>query len=252
MSRAARSDAQSLPSEAKSRWPKTLPPLTEEQLSIRDQFMALHLECMRTKWYRVIERFNHGYPLRTFTPGCRTLEIGAGIGSHLLYEDYKSQDYHALELREELCQKIRENFPAVRSVPGDCQKRLPFEDGSFDRVLAIHVLEHLPNLPACLSELWRVLADDGRLSVVIPTEGGWATIIARNISGRREFEKAFHQDYDWLIKSEHINMPGEILDELAPLFNIIHRRFYPLLVPSINLNLAIGLTLTKRLPSAAK
>jgi hypothetical protein len=98
-----------------------------------------------------------------------------------------------------------------------------------------------------LEELWRVMADDGRLSVVIPTEGGWATSIARNISGRREFEKAFHQDYDWLIKSEHLNMPDEVIDELERLFNITHRRFYPLLIPSINLNLAIGLTLTKKL-----
>jgi ubiquinone/menaquinone biosynthesis C-methylase UbiE len=202
---------------------------------------------MQTKWYGIIEKFNHGYPLRTFASGCRTLEIGAGIGSHLLYEDYKRQEYHAIELREELCQKIRENFPTVNAVTGDCQERLPYEDRSFNRVLAIHVLEHLPNLPACLNELWRVLADNGRLSVVIPTEGGLATLIARNLSARLEFEKAFRQNYNWLIKSEHINMPDEILEELSHFFKVTHKRFYPLFIPSINFNLVIGLTLSKNL-----
>jgi hypothetical protein len=48
--------------EEKSRWPKILPPLTDEQRSIRDQFMALHLECMQTKWYGIIEKLNQGYP----------------------------------------------------------------------------------------------------------------------------------------------------------------------------------------------
>jgi ubiquinone/menaquinone biosynthesis C-methylase UbiE len=185
-----------------------------------------------------------GLPLRTFAPGCQTLEIG--IGSHLLYEDYKRQNYHAIELRIKLCQKIRDRFPTVNAITGDCQERLPFEDRSFNRVLAIHVLEHLPNLPACLNELWPVLSDNGRLSVVIPTEGGWGTSIARNLSGRRKFKKTFHQDYDWLIKSEHSNITNEILNELASLFEIAHRRFSPLLFPSINLNLAIGLTLCKK------
>ena len=153
----------------KPRWPKTPPPLTEEQLAIRDQFMRLHLEAVQTKWYRFVDNFNQGYALGTFYPGCRTLEIVAGIGAHLPFERLGDQRYHAVELRPELCGILREKFPQVDAIEGDCQKRLPFEDGFFDRILAIHILEHLPDLPACLRELWRLLRDDGRLAVVIPT-----------------------------------------------------------------------------------
>ena len=53
--------------------------------------------------------------------------------------------------------RIRERHPGVEVLVGDCQQRLPFDDGSFDRVLAIHVLEHLPNLPAALAEIRRLL-----------------------------------------------------------------------------------------------
>lgn len=40
-------------------------------------------------------------------------------------------------------------------------ERLPFADGSFDAVVAADVLEHLPDLPAAVAELARVLAPGG-------------------------------------------------------------------------------------------
>jgi ubiquinone/menaquinone biosynthesis C-methylase UbiE len=129
---------------------------------------------------------------------------------------------------------------------GDCQRPLPFPDAFFDRVLAIHVLEHLPNLPAALREIHRVIRPAGQLCIVIPCEGGIAYSLSRNISARRLFERRFKQSYDWLIRSEHINLPVEILQELSVLFEVCHRRFFPLLVPIVTLNLCIGLTLWPR------
>ncbi|MDR1375314.1 MAG: hypothetical protein LBJ45_00675 [Holosporaceae bacterium] len=67
--------------------------------------------------------------------------------------------------------------------------------------------------------------------------------IARNLSARPHFEKLYNQSYDWFIKSQHINMPEEILCELELYFSIIHSVWFPLLIPSVNLNLFIGLTL---------
>jgi hypothetical protein len=116
-----------------------LPELTDEQKVIHDDFMKEHLEAMQTKWYGVIEKFNHGYPLRSFLPDCRTL-IGAGIGHHLNWERYEEQDYYCLELRPELCDKIKQKYPKVKTLVADCQKKLTFEDGYFSRILAIHVL----------------------------------------------------------------------------------------------------------------
>jgi hypothetical protein len=92
----------------------------------------------------------------------------------------------------------------------------------------------------------RLLKDDGVLSAVIPCEGSLATRIARNISARPHFEKTYHDSYDWFIQSEHINMPAEILEELAPYFKIIHRTFYPTFMPILYINLFIGLTLKPR------
>ena len=85
----------------------------------------------------------------------------------------------------------------MQTIVGDCQTRLPFEDGSFDRYLAIHVLEHLPNLPACIAEAWRLLDKDrGQFLAVIPCEGGLAYSLARRISAQRLFERTYGMPYE--------------------------------------------------------
>jgi SAM-dependent methyltransferase len=235
-----------------NKWPKKLPPLTEEQKRISSDFMNRHLHALQNKWYGFVEIFNHKYPIYSLKLQgregrlLRTLEIGAGIGQHLNYENYSQQEYYCNELLPELCMEIKKRYPKVNVVPGDCQKRLPYEDAYFDRIIAIHVFEHLPNLPATIRESRRLIKPTGVLSVIIPCEGGMMTKIARNLSAKPHFEKLYKQNYDWFIKSQHINMPDEILYELKQCFQVIHSMWFPLLVPSVNFNLFIGLTLKPR------
>ena len=226
-------------------WPKQLPAFTEEEQRIRDAFMARWLEYLPRRG-GFVERFNHGYPLRDGTRARRTLEIGAGLGAHLEFEDLARQQYYAVELREELADNLGERFPTVTTLVADCQKRLPFDDGFFDRVLAIHVLEHLPDLPAALDEVSRVLAPDGRFVAVIPCEGGLVYSLARRVTSQRLFEREFGRDYDWFIRYEHINLPWEIESELEKRFRIADSRYFPFRLPSVTVNLVIGLTMRPR------
>ena len=48
---------------------------------------------------------------------------------------------------------------------------LPFEDNSFDLILANHILEHLPNWWECFNDLARLLKPGGRLEVFVPGNG---------------------------------------------------------------------------------
>jgi ubiquinone/menaquinone biosynthesis C-methylase UbiE len=201
--------------------------------------------------FGIIDRFNHGYPVWTAPADFEcTLEIGAGIGEHLRYEKLTPEqevNYHALELRPSMSAEIHKRFPRVQTITGDCQKRLDFADGYFDRILAIHVLEHLPDLPATARELHRLCDKQrGVLQIVIPCEGGLAYSLARKISAQRIFEKRYNQSYQWFIEREHVNRPREILNELAPYFEVSSRRFFPLRVPAVFCNLVIGLTLKPR------
>lgn len=234
-------------------WPKTFPPLTSEQEHISDDFMKhWHEELASRSRYNKIEKFNHGYVVDNAPASfLKTLEIGAGLGEHLKYENLSPQqkkNYVALDIREVMVEQIKINFPDIQSQVADCQKKLPFSEDHFDRILAIHVLEHLSDLPATIKEMYRVCnKQTGHLSIVIPCEGGLAYSLARKISAQRIFERRYQQSYRWFIEREHVNRPDEILHELDPYFSIEHRQFFPFLIPSVNCNLCIGVTLRPRL-----
>lgn len=236
-----------------TKWPKIIPPLTKHQQKINDDYMKYwHTVFSSQKRFSLIKRFNHLYPVRhARRPFTTTLEIGAGLGDHLHYERLNAvqrRNYIALDLRENMLQQFKKNFPDINTLHADCQKRLPFPDGYFDRILAIHVLEHLPNLPAALQEIHRLShVKRGIFSIVIPCEGGLAYNIARQISAKRIFEKKYNEPYEWFIKKEHINTPQEILHELKAYFGIIHRRYFPLFLPFIPINLCLGITLVPKI-----
>jgi SAM-dependent methyltransferase len=240
-----------MPQPPAAKWPKRLPPLTEEQKWISEDFMKHWLEILPRR-FGVIESFNHRYAVKHAPPDFRrTLEIGAGLGEHIAYEKLSPEqeaNYYALEQQEDLAGEIRRRYPRIQAIHGDCQTRLPFEDGFFDRVIAVHVLEHLPNLPATVREVYRLCDQtSGGFSVVIPCEGSPAYSLARRISAQPFFESRYHQSYRWYIERTHINRPAEILEELAPYFTVRHTSYFPLFpLPFVALNLVIGLTLRPR------
>lgn len=230
------------------KWPKKIPEFTPEQKRIRSEFMECWHEVLPAK-YGIIEKFNHGFPVqeRNHNKRMRTLEIGSGLGEHIKYENLSDQEYFAVELRENMAKKIPIKYPSVNVVIGDAQN-LPFKNDYFDRVLAIHVLEHLPDLPSAIREVNRVLKKnaEAQFCALIPVEGGLAYNFARNMSARRIFEKRFKQSYDWVIKSEHINLPDEILIELKKLFILKKSNYFPLNIPLKTLNLCIGLVMSSK------
>jgi SAM-dependent methyltransferase len=233
------------------RWPKTFPELTPEQKRISDDFMhCWHARLAENKSLRPLENFNHGYSVRHRAPHFeRTLEIGAGLGEHLHYEQLSVEqlrNYYALELRENMAEQLRQRYRDVNVIRGDCQKQLDFPDGYFSRIIAIHVLEHLPDLPAAIEQMHRLLSADGSFSVVIPCEGGFGYKYARMVSSQRMFERRYKQSYDWFIDREHVNVPAEILHVLSQHFIVENREFFPTGLPTVHVNLCIGLTLSPR------
>lgn len=59
------------------------------------------------------------------------------------------------------------------------EQALPFPDRTFDRILLVHCIEAAPALRPLMRECWRVLADGGRLMVVVPNRRSlWSRIEA--------------------------------------------------------------------------
>jgi len=227
-----------------AKWPKRIEKLTAEEQAISDDFMN-HWLSVPPKKYGAIEAFNHGFPASIQPDGfLRTLEIGAGRCEHLAYEKLtpdQRHEYYAVEFRKNIADTIRERFPDIHVVEADCQEKLDFPDGHFDRILAIHVLEHLPNLPAALKEAHRLLnPEKGVLVFVIPCIGGLAYRFAQTISAARIFKKRYGRPYSWFIDREHINPPDEVFAEVDNFFHIEKRRAFPAILPLLHLNFCVA------------
>jgi ubiquinone/menaquinone biosynthesis C-methylase UbiE len=227
------------------------PELTAKQKMISNDFMY-YWHTILPKKYISIENFNNNYVIKNKPLDfIKTLEIGAGLGEHLFYETLsyeQRKNYVALELRANMAEQIKNNHPDIQVIVGDCQQKIPVQDNEFERILAIHVLEHLPNLPVAIKEIYRVChKKNGFFSVVIPCEKGMAYSFARKISAQRIFEKRYKQSYKWFIEREHVNVPKEIIEEITPYFKLESQVFFPFrFLPFIWCNLCIGLTFKSR------
>lgn len=229
------------------KWPKTFKPLSAQQEWVSDDFVK-HWHEVLPKKYGIINKFNHSYVIKNQPQKfVSTLEIGCGDGEHISYEvldHVQRQNYVATDIRQNMVDAFKQNHKDIACVVGDIETILPYPEGSFDREIAIHVLEHLRNLPLAVTEMYRLInKSNGELAVVIPCEGSLAYKFSRRLSAQRIFEKRYGMSYKWFIEREHVSRPDEIIEELKKHFTITKRRFFPFVVPIQAINLCIGITL---------
>ena len=145
------------------------------------------------------------------------LEIGAGTGHHYQFVDKsKIASYvitdgsdSALKLISEKYQKeIQQGSIVVKQA--DALDLTAFNDKKFDRVIATHVLEHIPAPIDALKEWSRVLKQGGILSLVLPCDPGMLWRFGRYFGPRRTAVKAGLLHYDYIQAIEHVN----------PIFNL--------------------------------
>jgi SAM-dependent methyltransferase len=111
--------------------------------------------------------------------GDRLLDVGAGRGRHVFEAYRRGASAVACDLDPEVLADCQATLAAMAETgeapPGsaaDCVTgsalALPFAAGSFDRVVASEVLEHVADDVAALAELHRVTRPGGTLAVTVP------------------------------------------------------------------------------------
>jgi ubiquinone/menaquinone biosynthesis C-methylase UbiE len=122
---------------------------------------------------------------------------------------------------------------------------LPFRDAAFDVLVSFYSLEHIYLLRDYLPELVRVLKPGGILIGAIPCEGGIAWGLGRYLTSRRWLKRNTSINPDKLICWEHPNFADEILKQMDNHLIKKQIEFWPLALPSIDLNLVIKFVYTK-------
>lgn len=112
-------------------------------------------------------------------PGERILDMGCGGGRHAFALYRQGADVVALDMDEKELKDVAEMFEAMAAegeVPAGATATtvrgnaysLPFEDNSFDKIIAAEVMEHLPEDTLAMAELTRVLKPGGIIAVSVP------------------------------------------------------------------------------------
>ena len=101
----------------------------------------------------------------------RVLEIGAGTGLNLDHYGPEVTDLVLTEPEEPMARRLRAKLTRGDVVEVGAE-RLPFEDASFDTVVSTLVLCTVPDQPAAIAEIRRVLKPDGQLLVLEHVRSG--------------------------------------------------------------------------------
>lgn len=170
----------------------------------------------------------------------RVLEIGAGTGEHLTFVRHHFDKYILTDQDPKTLDKARIKLAGIHNGKLAFEEQvgsiLAYPDNSFDRLVATHVLEHIYPPHLAIKEWVRVLKDQAVLSILIPTDPGLAWRLGRYIGPRRN-ALARGIAYDYIMAREHINSCNNLIAILRHYFPERKEAWWPLPVPSIDLNL---------------
>ena len=127
------------------------------------------------------------------------LDMGCGGGRHAFAALRRGARVVALDADGAELKSVRDMVEAMAvegevpapgiglPIQGDAL-RLPFADGTFDRIIASEVLEHIPDDRGAIAELARVLRPGGRMAVTVPSR--------------------FPERINWMLDREYHDIPG--------------------------------------------
>ena len=100
-----------------------------------------------------------------FNPDDKVLEIGANTGKFTKEIGKYSPDIIGIDFNKNAIEIA--NRPNIILMNAE---DLKFPDNSFDKIISIHVIEHIPNIEKAFSEISRVLKHDGQVFLIYPFE----------------------------------------------------------------------------------
>jgi 2-polyprenyl-3-methyl-5-hydroxy-6-metoxy-1,4-benzoquinol methylase len=155
-------------------------------------------------WHRLAKRYMGK------VEGKYVLEIGCGRGGFSQYLLDQGADLVAADYSDSavaITNRLLETRPNFESQVADVQS-LPFADATFDVVISLETLEHVPDPEKGLRELVRVTRKGGKLIITTPNYFGWMGL-------HRRWREATGRP--WAEEGQPINHPLKLKDRVQSL-----------------------------------
>lgn len=184
----------------------------------------------------------------------KILEIGGGAVPHFKFIELKNvneywiSDFDYLIKESKFKKQDKTNFSIkYHNAETDPSYYEFFENNiKFTRIIASHVLEHLPNPEKILLDWINLLEDDGRLDIVIPCDPGiffrFGQLLGRK-KAMRNYGMSF-KELELMLAREHIN-PCQNLIKIVKFYTDAKLSYFPFKIPLINLNLFVFIRINK-------
>lgn len=133
------------------------------------------------KSWQHLGHFRLAYSLASVKEEDSVLDIGCSSGQFPLFLSEKCKRVFAVEPKHKFPERSPDNTTFLRALGDD----LPFEDGNFDKVFCLEVLEHVHGRKERLdiiSEMNRVLKKDGKVVITLPIEIGTPLLVKTLVS----------------------------------------------------------------------
>ena len=165
------------------------------------------------------------------------LELGAGTLNHLKYEE-KLSTYDIVEpstylINQNLLKRIRTRYDSTEEIP---------LSPTYDRVISIAVLEHMLDLPSELARAALLLNTGGIFQAGIPNEGSIIWRCAWGFTTALAFRLRTGLDYGKIMRHEHVNTAGEIIELTKYFFKTCRVRYFPVPFSALSLYVYIEAT----------
>ena len=138
---------------------------------MRDHTYPIMFRIEESHWWytgrrKILSSFVEDICRRVTDRRSRILDVGCGTGANLLMLS-KYGDAEGVDVSEDALAFCRER--GLENVKLGAAEELPYDDGTFDLVTALDVVEHLDDDLAGLREMRRVLRPGGRVLLFVPT-----------------------------------------------------------------------------------
>jgi ubiquinone/menaquinone biosynthesis C-methylase UbiE len=144
-----------------------------------------HFGQLREEWERNFREYLRPHEPESLRDRL-VLDVGAGSGRHSYEAHRLGARVVAVDLGDAIHVARRNLPPDVLTVQADAEE-LPFEDASFDLVMSIGVLHHLPDPRRALNSLARLVRPGGYIHIYVywtPTRR-WHRLLLRLVSAAR-------------------------------------------------------------------